>query len=500
VLASVTRTKGDGFREWSEQEAISVFARSTADLGGTRFEFSGTYYDNPRAENTGALTAAELTRDATLPDPLNVTKASRKAVTHSQFALTVGREAGIYDFGASVFTGSRSLDNPLPFSVVGVERLASGASWRAGARFAGFAGLDALRLTAGMDAQWQRDDRANWENCSGLTDVTAQCPDLTIERGATRLDQRENVDGIGSYVRAEAELPARVFVSGAIRHDRVAFAVADRFITATNGDDSGERSMTATSPMAGIVWRVKPLLSLYGNWSRAFETPTITELTNQPDGRSGLNAVVAPQRTNTFEAGVSGWMGTRVQGELSVFTADVEDELVSFDVPNAPGRRAFRNAGQTSRRGIEAGARTFLSNIEAGTAYTWSRFRFVEYQVGDNNFAGNPIPGTPEHQLQLYATTRWRDAFATVESRMASHVSANDAATVSAAGYATWSLRGGYTLRTGRSAAIEAIAGIDNIFDRRYAQSVVTNATRERFFEPGLVRRAYVGMTVRAQR
>ena len=113
VLASVTRTNGDGFRQWSQQEAVSVFARSTADVRGTQFDLSGTYYDNPRAENTGALTAAELARDATLPDPLNVTKLSRKAVTHSQFALTVGRQVNDYDLSASVFTGSRSLDNPL---------------------------------------------------------------------------------------------------------------------------------------------------------------------------------------------------------------------------------------------------------------------------------------------------------------------------------------------------------------------------------------------------
>ena len=36
---------------------------------------------------------------------------------------------------------------------------------------------------------------------------------------------------------------------------------------------------------------------------------------------------------------------------------------------------------------------------------------------------------------------------------------------------------------------IEPTLAIENLFDRRYASSLVINATRNRFFEPGLPRR-----------
>ena len=35
----------------------------------------------------------------------------------------------------------------------------------------------------------------------------------------------------------------------------------------------------------------------------------------------------------------------------------------------------------------------------------------------------------------------------------------------------------------------EPVLAVENMFDRRYAPSVVINATRNRYFEPGLPRR-----------
>ena len=90
--------------------------------------------------------------------------------------------------------------------------------------------------------------------------------------------------------------------------------------------------------------------------------------------------------------------------------------------------------------------------------------------------------------------------FGTAEVVSASRSSADDGATVFAAGYAVWTLRAGYRAAIAqRHVVVEPIAGVENLFDRRYASSVVVNATRARFFEPGGRRRAYVGLRVGAQ-
>ncbi len=499
-LASFSRTDGQGARTWSRLDASSVFARAMATIAGTRVELQGTHYDTPRAENTGALTANELARDPTLPDSLNITKRSRKAVRQSQVALLLSRATSDLDINATLFGGTRALDNPLPFAIVGVERRVVGGALRGGVRTERLGWP--LRLTVGADAQAQGDDRVNFENCADVAVTAAastRCPTKGAERGAYRLDQRENVIGVGAYTRVEVEAPHHLFVSAAVRNDRVDFRVVDHFITTTNADDSGNRTLSATSPMFGIVWRARPLLSFYANVATAFETPTITELTNQDNGAAGLNTSLNPQLTRTIEAGATSFVGGHLKLEIAGFHARVQDELVPFDVPNQPGRRAYRNAGQTTRVGIESSAQAAWAFGEGGVAYTWSRFRFDRYTVGTTSYAGNRIPGAPEQLLQAWTTLRYAGLFTTVEATGSSSVSANDASTVLAPGYATWNWKFGYAPRTVGRFALEPVVGLDNVFDRHFATSVIVNATRNRYFEPGFTRRLYVALRTRLQ-
>lgn len=493
-LFSGTRTEGDGPREYSRQKATSVFGRVLGTVKDTRLEVQGVKYDAPTGENPGALTAAELSSNARLSDSLNITKHSRKGVEQSQVALLATRGMGPSEISATIFMGSRTLDNPLPFAIVGVDRKTYGGSLRAGATTT-ISGLP-FRMTAGFDTQTQSDDRFNFENCSDVvvgTPVSTRCPTAGQERGAIRLNQGEDLHGDGAYVRYELEIPRRLLGSVSLRYDRVRFELTDHFISGTNGDDSGNRGMNALSPMAGLVWRVRPLLSVYANVASAFETPTITELTNQPDGKLGLNQELAPQRTRTLEVGMQGIIGAHMRVDAALFGAGARDELVGFDVPGAAGRRAFRNAGRTSRRGLETNLSVVGKWGEAGAAYTLSRFRFVNYSVGTANYAGKPIPGVPTHQGQAYLTLRSHGWYITSDANSASRVSADDASSVFAAAWTTLGIRAGRAPANGRY-ALEPTFGVDNVFDRTYASAVVINATRNRYYEPGVGRRVFVGM------
>ncbi len=491
-LASVAHTRTDGPRNYARQEATSAFVRGEGNVGGARIRLYGSAFDMPLAENPGALTADELSRDVRLADSQSVARGASKTVRHAQLGFSA--EQGTADDGLAIaaWAGARELDNPLPFAVVNVDRRNLGM-WVRGTSTSQLRGLTA-RMSAGIDVQSVNDDRRNFENCVAQATST-RCPTAGSDRGTLRLDQREVVQSEGAFVRYELGLPRTFEASVALRWDQIRFRVTDRFVTSTDRDDSGEEGQTAVNPMLGLTWRVRPSLSVYSNLSSAFETPTVTELTTQADGTAGLNAVLKPQRTRTLEAGVRGLLGTRTWLDVALFEARSLDELVPFDVPNAPGRRAFRNAGRTSRRGLEASVRTLVGRGDIGVSYTGSRFRFVDYDVSGTRFDGNVVPGIPSHQVQAWSTWRLQRWFVTTDMAMASSVTVNDAGTERADGWTVVGLRGG--LERGASIgrwSVAPVFGIENLFDARYASAVLINATRGRFYEPAAPRTVFAGL------
>ncbi|MBA3557579.1 MAG: TonB-dependent receptor [Gemmatimonadaceae bacterium] len=493
----LAQTRSDGFRQHSRQEITSGSVRLTARVSGTELALNGIGFHMPVAENPGALTAAEFESDYRMADELNVRKGARKKVRQGQLGFSASRGSRQRDMFASVYAGQRTLDNPLTFAIVDIDRATAGATLRGSTavRVAGISG----RLSAGLDVQSQRDDRLNFANCfdNELTVPTAVCPGVGEERGTLRLDQRERISSIGPFARAEAEL-GRYGVSLGARADNVKFRVEDGLILANNPDDSGERTLRAVSPMAGVVARIGKLHSAYANVSTAFETPTTTELANQADGTAGINADLDPQFATTYELGMKGIARSRIRYELTGYASRVRDELLPFEVPDGAGRRYFRNAGRTRRRGLEAAASTVFRSVELGATYTFSHFQFINFVVDSVRYDGNRLPGIPQQQFQAYATWRGRNAFVSADGTFAGSMFANDANSVRAGGYEILNLRAGGSIAG--QAWLSPTIGVQNIFSRRYVPSVNINATADKFYEPAAGRVVYAGLTVGAGR
>ncbi|MEX2177732.1 MAG: TonB-dependent receptor [Gemmatimonadaceae bacterium] len=496
--ANVGRTSADGARAHARQRLTNAFARASTVAKGTAITVVGLALDMPLAENPGALTRAQFDSAPHMADPINITRNARKEVRQAQLGVSALRPlgGGGGDALAQVFGGTRSLYNPLAFAVVGIDRASGGASLRATLPVT--TGTLTHRVSAGVDAQRMSDARRNWSNCNGVTAVTANCPTLGTEQGRLQIDQREIVTSVGPYVRGETEMAGgRVRGTLAVRADATTFEVRDAFLT-DGRDDSGTRTMRAVSPMAGVVARLAALHAVYANVSTAFETPTTTELGNQPDGTAGLNADLDPQYATTYEVGAKGLLRT-VQYDVALFTTAVRNELIQFEVPGGGGRTYFRNAGRTRRRGMEGALATAMGPASLHLAYTLSRFRFTDYQTGTSpQYAGNVIPGIPEHQLQANVTLRARDAFLVAEWLGKSEAYLNDANEATAPGFTVTNLRAGITSAFGRP-WIRPVVGVQNLFDRQYAGSIAVNAagtlTTAKFYEPSPGRTWIIGLS-----
>jgi iron complex outermembrane recepter protein len=388
------------------------------------------------------------------------------------------------------------LFNPLTFAVVGVDRGQFGGSLRLTLP-SRLASLE-HRISAGVDGQNQNDLRRNWANCNGVATANASCPSTTVEKGVLQLDQREVVSSVGPYLRDEIAL-GRASVSAGVRADVVRFALRDRFLT-DGRDDSGTRSLHAVSPMFGLVMRLSDRHAVYFDVASAFETPTTTELGNQPNGNAGLNRELDPQFSTTYETGLKGLAWSRLRYDAALFDIEVRDELIPYEVLGGSGRTYYRNAGRTRRRGLELEGSARFAFAELSAAYTYSNFAFRRFQVDTVRYDGNQIPGIPRQQLQASLTLRAMRAYLTNELIAKDKVFANDANSASAPGFGIVNVRAGVVALLGRP-WFSPVIGVQNAFDRRYVGSVAVNASgaslaATKFYEPSPGRTWILGLTV----
>ncbi|HEY0154460.1 MAG TPA: TonB-dependent receptor, partial [Longimicrobium sp.] len=228
---------------------------------------------------------------------------------------------------------------------------------------------------------------------------------------------------------------------------------------------------------------------------------TTTELANRPSGAGGFNPDLGPERTRSLEVGAkarrgAGWL------EVAAYRARVDSMLIGYELASFPGRQFYRNAGQALHRGIEAGAGVrALSALTVRAAYTWTDARFRRYVVGSTDLRGNRVPGIAPHRIA--ATAFWRPArgpFAGVDLRHESEMPVADAdaaGDLASPAYTVVDLRGGWTGARIGSFRLSPSFGITNLLGVDYNTSVVVNAARGRFYEPGPGRTFYAGIEVK---
>ena len=256
--------------------------------------------------------------------------------------------------------------------------------------------------------------------------------------------------------------------------------------------------MSSLSGSAGVTVRAVDAFQLYANVGTSFETPTTTELGNRPLGPGGFNPDLDPQRAVSLEFGVRGaGVGGVLDYSASLFTVDVDDALIPFEVPSEPSRQFFRNAGSTRHRGIELSATLQpTSVVTVVAAYTLADYTFVDFTTEDGTFDGNDIPGIPPHKL--YASLRLaapNGFWVATDHHVASSHFVDDANSSKNDGWFVTDLRVGWDGSASRWRLSPFIAVL-NVFDEQYVGSVSVNARGGRFFEPSPPRNLYIGMEV----
>ncbi len=490
---SISQFKADGFRQHSAAEFRQLNAGGDWTVSGsTRATVRLSLADNPEARNPGALTRAEYLANPDSAAANNIRRGADKNVQQHQLAFGLQHfDAAGNEYSATLFGLIRDLENPIaaPPDVGGgptngtyvrIDRAVGGLRL-AMARSLGSV-ENAPRFTAGVDVQRMRDDRQNLVSDGGAP------------TSVLFLDQVETVTELGPFAQVQWSPNEQLLVSGGARFDWVRFGLDDSFVS--DGDDSGDRSMSALSGNLGASWSFDERFVPYLNVSTSFETPTTTELVNQPDGSGGFNRELGPQRAVNYEIGARGQPVSRLTYSVALFLGRVSDAIVQEE--EVGGRAFFRNAQRTHNDGAEVGLSvTPVSGLTLNGAYTYARYRFVE-ETEDTGLDGNRLPGVPEHFWRFGLRTGlpgglYLDADHTISSSVASDDANTPEGVVDSWGAGVTNLRLGWQGDAG-ALQFSPFLGMNNLWDRQYVGSVTLNGLFGRVLEPAPRRVIYFGM------
>ncbi|HEY8259187.1 MAG TPA: TonB-dependent receptor [Gemmatimonadales bacterium] len=496
---SLSQFKTDGYRQHSAAEIRQLNAGvdyifSGTTLGTLRFSAA----DNPSAENPGALTLAEYLANPDSAAANNILRRADKDVQQQQLSLGLKHiDAHGNELAVTVFGLLRDLNNPLaapppsgPGPTIGtyviIDRVVGGARV-SGSRLLG-TGAHAPRLTAGADVQRMRDNRQNLRAAAGAPS------------DSVLIDQREKITEFGPFAQVLWSPNERLLVSGGARYDWVRFDVADRHLT-DGVDNSGARTNSALSGSVGMSWSESQAFIPYANVSTSFETPTTTELVNQPNGVGGFNDQLKPQRAVNYEIGARGRPLHGVEYSVAVFLGRIKDAIVQQQ--EVGGRAFFVNAGRTHNDGAEVGLSvTPVSGLTLSGAYTYAHYRFADYKIVSgtevDTLDGNRLPGVPDHYWRLgLRTVLPRGLYLDADHTISTSLAADDANTIVVDGWGPGitNARLGWSGNAG-SVNIAPFLGVNNLWDRQYIGSVTLNGVGGRVIEPAPRRVVYAGMEI----
>jgi iron complex outermembrane receptor protein len=485
----------DGYREYSFVDRKSINSKFKYQIDD-RGELTATLnvLDIPDMGDPGALREADLGGDRRSASPNNVRFNGGEERSQERLGLTYRRTlAKGHEILFKNYYTFLDFGNRLPFEG-GVEE-SNGGQVQFDRTFVGGGGqytytqeiLDyTLRFIAGVDVDYQRDDRQRFVNLEGGV------------RGDLTFDQLEEVLSMGIYMQSEFAVLENLQVTIGARYDELDFDVTDKFLANNSGDDSGNTSYDKVSPRFGLLWDAADWVNLYFNFSSAFETPTTTEFAN-PNG-GGFNQNLRNQVANNVEVGAKGTVASKIplDYELAIYRTEVDNELVPFEEDGFTGRTFFRNAGKSLRKGIEAGVTArLLPTISASLVYSAIDAEYKRYRTTSDNFAGNKIPGVPDQQL--HAELRYDNAmglFSVLDLLYIDSFFADDANTVESDSYAISNLQLGYK-KDIENWQVTPYVSINNLFNEKYNSNVRLNGGFGRFYEPAPQRNFYGGVSAR---
>jgi outer membrane receptor protein involved in Fe transport len=260
---------------------------------------------------------------------------------------------------------------------------------------------------------------------------------------------------------------------------------------------STTRSYAHLSPKLGVTYAVDSSTSLYASYRHGFRAPSQNQLFQQ---NSAANTVdLAPVKVDSYELGVRGQMGTRVNYQLSAYDMTIHDDILTF--VSAINTREASNAGRTRHRGVEASVGTYITpSLRVDGSYSDAIQRYITWTpqaptptTAGVSYSGNLIEDAPRDLASVLVS--WQAPVldggrVALEWSHTGGYATDPANTHRYSGYELFNL----LVNARVSGRTELFGRVSNLANRTYAELVTYDQFQKTQLTPGGPRSVYLGV------
>ncbi|WP_422349342.1 TonB-dependent receptor family protein [Flagellimonas sp.] len=316
-----------------------------------------------------------------------------------------------------------------------------------------------------------------------------------------RLSQnREFRDQLNLFGTFTLPLSNALYAQAGLNLNSTNYDFRDLFNTGA-ANTSAERDFDAILlPSLGLKYQLKKGW-LYANVSRGFSNPSLEE-TLTPNGV--INPDIAQETGMNYELGGKlTFLKPKLYFNFALYRMNINNLLVA----QRTGEDQFigRNAGETRHQGLELDAKYVLPLCEGlqlspYISYTLNDHSFVDFVDEDNDYSGNPLTGVPKHRISSGLDLQHANGLQlNLTHQFVDEIPLRDSNSLNSESFNVLHAKLAYQTSLSNHLSLGLNAGVNNLFDTNYAQSVLINASSfggapPRYFYPGNGRNVYGGV------
>ena len=471
LVVHYDKRRSNGYRDFSGYKSSILNLKYLRDLDEkNKIVWQINYTDSPYSKDAGGLKLSEVEDDRRQSRKNNFDYDTYEKVKHIKTGFSWRH---LNDDNSSIdsyfFYQKRDFNSKLPFNYGGIiflERDYFGLGTKYSKQF--FSDNKSRTITLGIDYNNQHDDRKRFKNNLG-------------EKGDNTFDQIEKFKSTGLYFINQTNYKSGLLFRYGVRYDD------NRIGT----DSEAFISLNRFNPSLGVSYSINDSNNIYLSTGTSFETPTLNELSNNPNG-NGLNKSLDPSSSINYEIG---WRKTtsNLMFEAIAYLINTDNEILPYELEQFPGKNFYRNVGSTRRYGIELSSKILFSNGNLNLSYTNAKNTFSDFLLDGKDLKGFSLPGIPNQILDVELILNLpKRSTLLINTRFIGELFADNLNETQVSSYNLLNIT--YSKQIFNNS--EIYLGVNNLLDVNYFDNIRINAFGKRYYEPAPKRNVHFGLNL----